>query len=142
MKTLRAAKWLCTIVCCTALAMVGVPPSVGADDPAPQPRYEARGRRDPFAPLVRDGHFVGMLQASHPSMPVLSGILWDPRGPSMALINDVEVKVGDTVGDYQVMEIQQDAVVLRAGGKSVVLRTASEVAPGRSPRTTTGGAQP
>ena len=88
--------------------------------------YDAKGHRDPFVPLVRDGRIVNPRAASG-ILPVLYGILWDPDGRSMALINDREVSVGDQVGAYRVEEIQPDAVVLAdEGGERVVLGLAYE----------------
>jgi hypothetical protein len=108
-------------------------------------RYDSKGLRDPFIPLVRDGRLVGTPTATQlePSKPVLYGILWDSGGQCLALINDTEVKVGDMVGEYQVTEIRKDAVVLTAGGESMVLelqfeKPASEL----SPDATTGGEGP
>ena len=85
--------------------------------------YSAKGKRDPFVPLVRDGQMVSMAQAaaSESSLPMLHGILWDPYGQSIALINDLEARVGDPVGEYQVIEIRHDAVVLSNGSEPVVL---------------------
>ena len=87
-------------------------------------RYESAGRRDPFVPLVRDGKLIeaGGLMPVGGSVPVLHGILYDPGGNSLALLNDAEAKVGDTVDGYQVVEIRKDAVVLSGGGAPVVLK--------------------
>ena len=86
--------------------------------------YDAKGHRDPFIPLVRDGKLIGTQQGKsiEGSRPVLYGILWDPNGQSMAMINDTEVRAGETVGMYQVLEIRKDAVVLSAGGDPLVLQ--------------------
>ena len=86
--------------------------------------YDAKGHRDPFVPLVRDGKLVNMPKGASldASKPVLYGILWDPQGPSMAMLNDAEVRVGDTIGIYEVLEIRKDAVVLSAGGEPLVLQ--------------------
>ncbi|MBI3319376.1 MAG: hypothetical protein HYZ89_02155 [Candidatus Omnitrophica bacterium] len=99
-----------------------------AEHTAPTGSYQAKDARDPFIPLVREGRVVtipggsgGLMNAS--SM-ILSGILWDPSHQSIALINDEEVKVGDTIGGYQVTAIRQDAVVLVRDGKSLVLQLA------------------
>ena len=108
-------------------------------------RYDARGRRDPFLPLIRDGQLVdirgdGSSESGPTSTPVLYGILWDPGGASIALINGVEAKVGDRIDDYKVAEIRRDAVVLTNGGEPVVLQIAFETPPTKlSPGTTTGG---
>ena len=104
--------------------------------------YDAKGRRDPFMALVRDGKYIGTQKGTplDTSKPVLYGILWDPAGQSIAMIDDQEVRVGDTVGGYQVAEIRQDAVVLKGGGEPLVLQIDFQTPPSeRSPRTATGG---
>jgi len=116
-------------------------PVLSADEVAKKSfRYDAHGRRDPFRPLVQDGRVVGVSgrspSAAETDRPVLYGILWDPGGKSIALINDLEVKVGDTVNGYRVAEIRQDAVVITNGGEPVVLQIAFEMSPSG---TTTGG---
>jgi len=90
-------------------------------------RYDAKGHCDPFFPLVQDGKAIPC--ATNQSGPdvtgplQLGGILWDPGGHSIALINGTEVKLGETVEGYQVSEIRQDAVVLtRDGQQPVVLQ--------------------
>ena len=91
--------------------------------------YEAKGKWDPFVPLVRDGRFIAAPGGGDFSNLTLVGILWDPSGQSLALINDMEAKVGDVLGDYQVQEIRQDGVVLMRDGKPVVLQLSFETAP-------------
>ena len=94
-------------------------------------RYQAKGKRDPFFPLVRDGQLISSSQPAlvESAVPVLHGIMWDPYGQSMALINDLEAKVGDAVGEYRVIEIRHDAVVLSSGGEPVVLQISFDVPP-------------
>ena len=105
--------------------------------------YDPAGHRDPFVPLVRDGRLVGVAPPGtrvSTDKPVLYGILWDPAGQSIALINDGEVKVGDTIAGYRVQEIRQDAVVLSSGGVPVVLEIAFDTPPSTlAPGATTGG---
>lgn len=122
--TVRRAAWgLCLLVLAAAV------PQVGADDGASFSatfHYDAKNRRDPFVPLVRDGRIVSdSPRDGRPydgSKPVLYGILWDPGGQSIALINDGEAKAGQTVDGYLVKEIRKDAVVLEgAAGEEVVL---------------------
>ena len=84
--------------------------------------YDAGGRRDPFMALVRNGVLVQVLPSGlNSGTPTLSGILWDPGGQSIAIINDGEYRVGEMVGDYEMKEIRQDAVVLVRGGETTVL---------------------
>ena len=91
-------------------------------------RYDARGHRDPFVPLVQEGRLVGP-GAFLGDKPVLTGILWDPAGDSVAMIDDQEVRVGDGLQAYKVIEIRKDAVVLKDGGEPVVLQMEYEVSP-------------
>lgn len=95
-------------------------------EPPAYPAYEAQARRDPFVPLVRDGRLIAPKGGGEFSTLTLVGILWDPGGQSIALINDTAVKAGDVLGDYQVQEIRQDGVVLMRDGKPVVLQLSFE----------------
>ena len=95
--------------------------------------YHAKGKRDPFIPLVRDGKLISLVDGeSAPATSLsglqLTGILWDPGGRSLALINGTEIGVGGTVEGYHVAQIRQDRVVLMRDGKSLVLQIAFEEA--------------
>lgn len=129
---------LAMMVVATLLAWDGAGPLLAVEDggkpSAERPfRYDAKGRRDPFLPLVRDGQFVHVTGAdsgftSSLGATTLSGILWDAGGNSIALINGTEAKVGDSVDGYQISEIREDAVVLTNGGEPVVLQITFDAA--------------
>ena len=130
-RTMDCGRWTAVLV---VVFLVGAPRGAADDSAQGAFRYDARGLRDPFRPLIQDGRVVGVsgrsLSTAERDQPVLYGILWDPGGSSMALINDLEVKVGDTVNGYRVTEIRQDAVVVTdEGGKPVVLQIAFETSP-------------
>lgn len=133
-----------TFALLTAVSLVCGAITVAAE-PAAEPAtftYDSAGRRDPFSPLVRDGKLVSTMPGAtgDGSTPTLYGILWDPGGNSIALINDLEAKVGDTVSGYMVKEIRQDAVVLDGGGELKTLRIEfPTAAPKASPDATRGG---
>jgi hypothetical protein len=86
--------------------------------------YKAEGVRDPFIPLVRDGRVVAYLNRRGPgaALPILFGVLWDPAGGSIALIDNTEARVGDEVSGYRVKEIHKDSVVLTSGENDVVVQ--------------------
>lgn len=95
--------------------------------------YDAKGKRDPFVPLVRDGRMISVTGEEGTSSseadltpPVLGGILWDPAGRSIALLNGQERVVGDTVGSFRLVEIHQDDVILEQGGRQVTLQMTFE----------------
>lgn len=75
------------------------------------PKYEAKGRRDPFETLeVREGSSGTAVTSAR-----LTGIVHSPRG-TFALIETPEglgyiMKQGDTLGDGRLVEIGRDAVV-------------------------------
>lgn len=134
------------VTCTGAVILFLMPGALGWTAEAPEPsntsspfRYDAKERRDPFVPLVRNGQLLDAPAGTHASLtaPVLYGIFWDPDGASIALINDAEAKVGDMIGEYKVVQIRQDAVVLSNGGEPLVLEIAFDGRP--SPNTTTGG---
>ncbi len=56
------------------------------------------------------------------SDPVLNGIFWDDQNPS-AVINNRYVAVNDTFGEYTVMAIRKNVVVLSDGMDHIELRT-------------------
>ena len=114
-------------VCCL---LVAGPSSTAAGQDSGGFVYDAKGKRDPFIALVREGHLVGPgsggpIGADFSTL-TLTGILWDPTGHSIALINDTEVMVGDRLGEYQVQEIRPDAVVVVRDGKPVVLQLVAD----------------
>mgnify|MGYP001575995880 CR=1 FL=1 len=141
---------LAALALAAGLSAAAAPAGWTAEEPGAEPsaepfRYDSGGRRDPFVPLVREGRLVGTAQGVRvdSATPTLYGILWDPQGDSIALLNEAEVKVGETVAGFRVKAIQRDAVVLDGGGEPVVLRITYEPAPGKpSPGTPMGGEGP
>lgn len=51
----------------------------------------------------------------------LQGVLWDPQAPT-AIVNNRVVGRGDSVGRWEVVEIQKDRVVLSDGSTTRTLR--------------------
>jgi hypothetical protein len=59
--------------------------------------------------------------ASHTVTIELKGTIIDGKNP-MAIINDQFVRIGETIGDYQVMRIAPDEVYLKSGEQDKLLR--------------------
>ncbi len=85
--------------------------------------YQKSGR-DPFWPWVtKDGKFIqGEGEFGGFEDVVLQGIIWDPKGGSMAMMNGRILRKGDRIGRFEVISIDQEEVTLQAGEKQYTLR--------------------
>ncbi len=80
--------------------------------------YDAQSKRNPFIPLLTpDGRFLNLEQALVPEGLSLEGIIYDKYGRSYAVVNGAVVAVGDTVGDYQVLKVEQSRVIFIKDGE-------------------------
>ena len=77
--------------------------------------------RDPFFPLseISEGK-ERQMKGHHIASLALKGIAWKGNVP-MALIGDKIIKEGDTVGEYKVISIQKNRVVLTKDKKELIL---------------------
>jgi len=82
--------------------------------------YDSKGRRDPFIPLVTsDGRLLKLEEEENKNLTMsLEGIIYDEHAISYAILNGEVVKVGDTIGDYQVLKIEKNKVVLIKEGET------------------------
>lgn len=83
--------------------------------------YDARGKRNPFIPLVTsEGRLLKLdKEESAGGIKELSieGIIYDKRGRSFVLINGTVAGIGDVVGDYQVLKIEDNKVIFIKEGQ-------------------------
>jgi hypothetical protein len=82
--------------------------------------YDAQGKRDPFIPIITpDGRFQKLEpeEVKVDSALSLEGIIYDKYGISYAIVNGLVVKVGDTVDDYQVLNIEEAKVIFIKEGQ-------------------------
>ena len=86
---------------------------------APEDFYNARGKRDPFVPLVT--------QTSRPVAPGLigvesiedisiEGIVYDPKGGSMVIVNHFLLKEGDEQEAVKILKVRPEGVLLSVNG--------------------------
>jgi hypothetical protein len=81
-------------------------------------KYDAKSKRDPFIPLVTpDGRLLKLEQEEGVTGLLLEGIIYDKHGLSYAIINGEIVKIGDKVGDYQVLKIEKEKVIFIKEGE-------------------------
>ena len=85
--------------------------------------YQSKGNRDPFISLVtKDGRILpGARTVTEGGDVELEGIIWDPNGKSMAIINGKLVKEKQRIQNMQVLRIKKASVILQKGGKVMVI---------------------
>lgn len=76
-------------------------------------RAKSAWGRDPFSEPSDKGYQMGQLQ--------LKGISFDKIKGGYAFINNEIVKKGDTIGEYEVVEIDKNRVMLKKGNQSFYL---------------------
>ncbi len=89
--------------------------------------YDSKGRRDPFLPLVsKDGYIINREADVLASDMNLEGIIFDKSGKSLAIINGKVLKVGDKIGNYNILKIEKQKVTLEFNAEEVVLELKEE----------------
>jgi len=91
--------------------------------------YDAKGKRDPFIPLVSGsggGYASDAYEASAAEDIRLEGIVWDDVKGSIAIINGEIAKEGDFVGSIKILKINKDSVIFDVGGKGVKINLNQE----------------
>ncbi len=89
--------------------------------------YDAKGERDPFMPLVTpDGRFIKLKPRATTDSLALEGIIYDKISLSYAIVNGSVVKVGDFVGDYQILDIEENKVIFIKDGQPLEVELKEE----------------
>ena len=82
--------------------------SVYAD---PDYKYKVNGARNPFVPLLTsEGRLIQLEKRESRGEIKIEGIIFDNFGVSYAIVDGQVVKVGDSVGDKQVLKIEKNKV--------------------------------
>ena len=81
--------------------------------------YDSQGNRDPFMPLLtKDGRPIttySKIDSIHDV--IIEGILYDPQGASIVIINDMILKQADSTNGVTVKKIEKNSVVLSFKGE-------------------------
>ncbi|MHB8155448.1 MAG: hypothetical protein ACYDFR_05290 [Candidatus Omnitrophota bacterium] len=91
--------------------------------------YDAKGKRNPFIPLVTpQGRLLKLDKQEATSVEGLAieGIIYDKFGRSFAIVNANVVGIGDLVGDYQVLKIQENKVIFIKDGEPLEVELTKE----------------
>lgn len=129
--------FLCCLFCSWLVSMLPlyaqgqeIPQKAATSDNLPQRSfsYDAKGKRNPFIPLVgSDGRLI-RLEKEEESKSDLSveGIIFDKQGRSYALVNGSVAEIGDMIGEYQVLKILEDKVTFIKEGLTIDVRIKKE----------------
>ncbi|MFC1806847.1 hypothetical protein ACFL0T_00565 [Candidatus Omnitrophota bacterium] len=90
--------------------------------------YKSKGARDPFVPLAsKDGKLVvthGAISTVNDIF--LEGIIYDPKGDSVAIVNDLIVKENDTIGTITIKKIESESVIFLYKDEEYVFKLKGE----------------
>jgi len=90
-------------------------------------KYSAGGKRNPFIPLVTpDGRLRNIQDEEVTSTVHLEGIIFDKNGISYAIVNGEVVKVGNKVGEYQILKIEEKKVTFIKEGQPLEIELKKE----------------
>lgn len=90
-------------------------------------KYDDHDKRDPFWKLIGSrGMIVSYDQDIQVAEMVLEGVMAEPEGGSVAIINGNIVKPNDKVGHYIIKEINVNTVILEKGKEIYTLKLKKE----------------
>jgi len=92
--------------------------AIGGMSAADEARYDAYGKRDPFATVVSSmgreaGGLVGIESAEDLS---IEGIVYDPKQGSIAIVNGSVIREEEESGSVKVLKIKPDGVLFLING--------------------------
>ena len=90
--------------------------------------YYTKGRRDPFVPLVlgEKRAYLGLESVEMLDDVKLEGIVFDPFGKSMAMLNGEVVEEGNKIHNIEIIKIYDDAIVIKIYAKTYRVSLAEE----------------
>ncbi len=81
--------------------------------------------RDPFAPLINKNGLILIYEEVDAKGLALKGIVY-ADGESLAIINDEVLRIGDKIGLYEIIEIEEKKVVLKKDKEISTLKLEEE----------------
>jgi hypothetical protein len=80
--------------------------------------FKGEAKRDPFIPLITSTGYLLNLEPEKNASLNLEGIMFDPKGDSIAIVNGEIVRVGDEVNGAVVVRIEPDRVSILKENKT------------------------
>ena len=89
--------------------------------------YDSQGKRDPFIPLVGKG--IRILMPEDPKSiknVILEGIIFDPSGGSLAIVNSEIVQEGQLIQGFILSQIKKKAIILKKDEENFTIHLIKE----------------
>lgn len=112
------------VICVTFCLALAFASGAGAQEE--KYTYIYQGKRDPFVSLISPAGYLLNLEPQDNNTLQLEGIMFDPKGSSMAIINGELLRVGDTLGDVLVTGIEPDRVTVIKNNEKIVVELRRE----------------
>ena len=93
-----------------------------------QYKYYSKGKRDPFVPLVTGEvrTSLGLAAVEDVDDVRLEGIIYDPSGKSMVVLNDEVLKEGDKLYNVEVVKIDKNSVTIKVHDRVHTIKLVEE----------------
>jgi hypothetical protein len=81
--------------------------------------YNGQGKRDPFIPLITPSGYLVNLETDKNASLHLEGIMFDPKGDSIAIINGELVRAGESIGDAVCVSIEPTKITVLQNNQKI-----------------------
>jgi len=109
-----------------ALLALGTAGPAAAQDEKDKYLYKAQNHRDPFQPLITPAGYLINLEPETDEALRLEGVMFDPKGDSIAIINGELLRVGESLGEAVVIDIQPELVTVLRDNETLELELRRE----------------
>jgi len=117
-KYIVIALMFCGIMCFGAVAR--------AQEDKEKYLYKAQGKRDPFMPLITPSGYLINLEPDTDEALRLEGIMFDPKGDSIAIVNGELLRVGESLGEVVILDIEAEKVTVMRENETLTLELRRE----------------
>ena len=110
-KQTRLFLWIVLVVFGTLSPVI----AIGSEEPL---LYDARGKRDPFVPILSSTarETTGLAGVETLDEIIIEGVVYDPKSGSVVIVNGTVLKEKDESGNVKVLEIKPDGAVFSVNG--------------------------
>jgi len=117
--------WMAVLATAGLVGLMGVV-DLAAQDEKDKYLYKAQNKRDPFEPLISPAGYLINLEPGTEETLRLEGILYDVKGDSIAIINGELLRVGESLGEAVIINIEPEIVTVMRNNETLELELRRE----------------